>query len=33
MNLIRPDGAEFLMHVSNQADPKGAGPSWPPIRR
>jgi hypothetical protein len=23
-NLIRPDGAEFLMHVSNERSPKGA---------
>lgn len=33
-DLIRPDGVEFLMHVSNERDPKGAGPvlaAHPPI--
>ena len=23
--LVRPDGVEFIMHVSNEPDPKGAG--------
>ena len=26
MNLIRADGVEFLMHLSNERDPKGASP-------
>jgi hypothetical protein len=25
-HLIRPDGTEFLMHVSNESDPKGESP-------
>jgi hypothetical protein len=25
VNLLRPDGVEFLMHLSNEPDPKGAG--------
>lgn len=26
VDLIRPDGTEFLMHVSNESDPKGQSP-------
>jgi hypothetical protein len=32
-NYVRSDGVEFIMHVSNAADPKGAGPvgTKPPL--
>jgi hypothetical protein len=36
VNLIRTDGAEFLMHVSNEASPKGASnllAAHPPLSR
>jgi len=29
-NLVRPDGTVILMHISNQADPKGAGEIYAP---
>jgi hypothetical protein len=36
VNLVRPDGVEFLMHVSNERDPKGASAvlaARPPLTR